>query len=35
MSILAKSLHTFEVENAEKPIISGGYNISELFHTNS
>ena len=35
MSILAKSLHTFEVENAEKPIISGGYNISELLNINS
>jgi hypothetical protein len=30
MSILAKSLHTFEIENEE--IISGGYNISELLN---
>ena len=30
MSILAKSLHTFELDN--KQIISGGYNISDLLN---
>jgi len=39
MSILAKSLHVFELENEykeeEKQIISGGYNISELLNNDN